>query len=71
MASIYHKHHMIAKSASEFNKYFDESVKNPSFKDKSVIIKSSNEKSNIKSLLQLFDRNQIKLQLCGKRRKEI
>lgn len=43
------------KLVSEFNKYFEENAKNPSFKYKSVIIKGSNEKSNIASLLQLFD----------------
>jgi len=53
------------KLISEFNKYFDESVKSPVFKYKSVIIKGSNEKSNIRSLLQLFDRNQIRYNYAG------
>jgi hypothetical protein len=53
------------KLLSEFNKYFDESTKNPSFKYKSVIIKASNEKSNIESLLQLLDKNQISYQHAG------
>lgn len=47
------------KLVSEFNKYFEESNKNPSFRYKSVIIKGSNEKSNIKNLIQLLDKHQI------------
>ena len=39
--------------------------KNPSFKYKSVIIKGSNEKSNINSLLQLLDKNQITYNYAG------
>jgi hypothetical protein len=35
-------------------------MKNPQFQYKSVIIKGSNEKSNLNDLLNLFDRNQIK-----------
>lgn len=53
------------KLLSEYNKYFDESVKNPSFEYKSVIIKGSNEKSNLNSLLNLFDLNQIKYSYAG------
>ena len=53
------------KLISEFNKYFEEGVKNPSFKYKSVIIKGSNEKSNIEGILQLFDRNQISYSYAG------
>jgi hypothetical protein len=41
------------------------SEKNPLFQYKSVIIKGSNEKSNIGSLLQLFDRNQIRYSYAG------
>ena len=48
------------KLVSEFNKYFEESTKSPTFAYKSVIIKGSNEKSNLKSLIQLFDRHQIR-----------
>ena len=43
----------------------EESAKSPLFQYKSVIIKGSNEKSNIKSLLQLFDFNQIKYSYAG------
>ncbi len=53
------------KLVTEFNRYFDENTKNPTFKYKSVIIKGSNEKSNITSLLQLFDRNQIRYSYAG------
>lgn len=35
------------------------------FKYKSVIIKKSNEKSNLVNLLQLFDRNQIRYSYAG------
>lgn len=45
---------------SEFNKYFDENAKNPVFEYRSVLIKGTNERSAIESLLQLLDRNQIK-----------
>jgi len=53
------------KLISEFNKYFEDGMKNPSFQYKSVIIKGSNEKSNVRDLLQLFDRNQIRYSYAG------
>jgi hypothetical protein len=53
------------KLLAEYNKYFEESVKNPSFQYKSVIIKGSNEKSNISDLLKLLTRNQIKYTFAG------
>jgi hypothetical protein len=53
------------KLLSEFNKYFEVSNKEPEFQYNSVIIKGSNEKSNIKSLLELFDRNQIRYNYAG------
>jgi hypothetical protein len=53
------------KLLSQFNKYFEDSEKSPSFQYKSVIIKGSNEKSNISSLVQLFDRNQIRYTYAG------
>jgi hypothetical protein len=65
MATVKVSYENREKLLSEFNKYFEESVKNPSFKYKSVIIKGSNEKSNIKSMLQLFDRNQIAYNYAG------
>jgi Zinc carboxypeptidase len=53
------------KLVTEYNKFFDESVKNPNFQYKSVIIKGSNEKSIISSLLNIFDRNQIRYSYAG------
>jgi Zinc carboxypeptidase len=53
------------KLLSEYNRYFEESIKNPQFQYKSVIIKGSNEKSNLNDLLQLFDRNQIRYSFAG------
>jgi hypothetical protein len=60
MATIKVSYENREKLVQEFNKYFEESAKNPSFQYKSVIIKASNEKSNVSSLLNLLDRNQIK-----------
>jgi hypothetical protein len=65
MATIKVAYENREKLISGFNKYFDESEKNPLFQYKSVIIKGSNEKSNIGSLLQLFDRNQIRYTYAG------
>ncbi|HKK43765.1 MAG TPA: M14 family zinc carboxypeptidase [Bacteroidales bacterium] len=48
------------KLISEFNKYFESSGNNHSYRYKSFIIKGTNEKSNIRSLLQLLDNNQIR-----------
>lgn len=45
---------------SEFNKYFEDDSKNPHFVYKSVIIKGTNEKSNIRNLLKVLDGNQIR-----------
>lgn len=53
------------KLVTEFNKYFEENTKNPTFKYKSVIIKGSNEKSNISGLLQVFEKNQIQYTYAG------
>lgn len=53
------------KLVSGFNTYFEESEKSPAFQYKSVVIKGSNERSNIESLLQLFDRNQIRYSYAG------
>jgi hypothetical protein len=65
MATIKVSYENRQKLVSEFNKYFEECLKNPTFKYKSVIIKGTNEKSGIKSLLQLLDRNQIKYNYAG------
>jgi hypothetical protein len=58
------------KLITEYNKYFDESTKNPQFQYKSVIIKGTNEKSNINSLLKLLDRNQIRYSYAGNQGKK-
>ena len=65
MAAIKVSYDNREKLLSEYNKYFDESMKNPQFRYKSVIIKGSNEKSNINNLLMLFDRNQIRYSYAG------
>jgi hypothetical protein len=53
------------KLVSEFNKFFEEGAKNPSFQYKSVIIKGSNEKSNLAALTNLLDINQISYSYAG------
>ena len=65
MATIKVSYENRGKLLSEFNKYFEESIKNPQFQYKSVIIKGSNEKSNLNNLEQLLDRNQIKYSYSG------
>jgi hypothetical protein len=50
---------------SEFNQYFDKSANNPLYRYKSFIIKGTNEKSNIESLLLLLDNNQIRYSYAG------
>ena len=65
MATIKVSYENRDKLVSEFNKYFEESIKNPSFKYKSMIIKGSNEKSDIEGLLSLLDKNQITYNFAG------
>lgn len=65
MATIKVSYENREKLISEFNKYFDESAKDPSFRYKSIIIKGSNEKSNLKGLLQLLDANQVRYSYAG------
>jgi hypothetical protein len=65
MAAIKVSYENREKLLMEYNKYFEESLKNPQFQYKSVIIKGSNEKSNINNLLNLFDRNQIRYSYTG------
>jgi hypothetical protein len=65
MATIKVSYENREKLLTEFNKYFDESLKNPQFRYKSVIIKGSNEKSNLSSLLNVLEMNQIKFSYCG------
>lgn len=50
---------------SEFNKYFSEAREKPSFKYKSVIVKGTNEKSNLEAMFQLLGKNQIRYAKAG------
>ena len=70
MATIRVSYDNREKLLSEFNKYYDEGIKNPPFKYKSVVIKGSNEKSNIETLLELLDKNQIRYCYAGNRGKK-
>jgi hypothetical protein len=60
MATIKVSYENREKLVSEFNKYFDEAVHKPQFQYKSVIIKGNNESSDLKDLLQMLDRNQVR-----------
>jgi hypothetical protein len=53
------------KLISEFNKFFDDGAKNPEFTYKSIIIKGTNEKSNLESLFRMLDKNQIRYSYAG------
>ena len=65
MATIKVSYDNREKLISEFNRFFDEGAKNPAFEFKSIIIKGSNEKSNIQALQELLDRNQIRYVYAG------
>jgi hypothetical protein len=65
MATLKVAHENREKLVNEFNKFFEDNAKNPAFKYKSVIIKGSNEKSNISGLLQVLDKNQIQYSYAG------
>ena len=65
MATIKVAYENREKLLSEFNKYFEESLTNPAFPYKSVIIKGTGEKSALRSLLQLLDKNQIRYSYAG------
>ena len=53
------------KLITEFNNFFSENREKPAFRYKSVIIKGSNEKSNLGSLLSLLEKNQIRYAYSG------
>ena len=53
------------KLVSEFNKFFADNFEKPEFQYKSIIIKGTNEKSNLDDLLKMLVRNQIKYALAG------
>ncbi|MBK9391109.1 MAG: zinc carboxypeptidase [Bacteroidetes bacterium] len=65
MATIKVSYENREKLISEFNKYFEDNSKKPGFQYKSIIIKASNEKSNIRNLLELFDNHQIRYSFAG------
>jgi len=50
---------------SEFNEYFRQARENPSFQYKSIIIKGTNDNSNLEDLLQLLGKNQIYYSKAG------
>jgi hypothetical protein len=70
MATIKVSYENRERLLSEFNKYFDESSRNPQSQYKSVIIKGSNEKSTLRSLMYLLDGNQIKYSFAGNQGKK-
>ncbi|HNR42287.1 MAG TPA: M14 family zinc carboxypeptidase [Bacteroidales bacterium] len=53
------------KLIAEFNTFFRENAENPAFEFKSIIIKGSNDKTNLNDLLLLLDRNQIRYSPAG------
>ncbi len=65
MATIKISYENREKLVSEFNKYFEDNMQKPAFQYKSVIIKGTGEKSNVKSMLDIFDKNQIKYSYAG------
>jgi hypothetical protein len=71
MATIKVSYENREKLISEFNKFFEDGEKSPGFAYKSIIIKGSNEKSNLESLFQLLDRNQIKYSYAGNTGKKL
>jgi hypothetical protein len=71
MATIKVSYENREKLILEFNKFFEEGEKNPVFAYKSIIIKGTNERSNLESLFQLLDRNQIKYNYAGNTGKKL
>jgi hypothetical protein len=65
MATIKVSYENREKLIAEFNNFFSENREKPSSKYKSVIIKGSNEKSNLGSLLDLLEKNQIRYAYPG------
>ena len=53
------------KLISEFNKFFTDNIKKPSFQYKSIILKGSNSKSDLEDLFQLLKKNKIKYSYAG------
>ncbi len=65
MAAIKVSYENRDRMISEFNKYFEENAKKPSFTYKSIIIKGNNDKAALESLKELLDRNQIRYASAG------
>jgi len=65
MATLKVSYENSEKLITEFNNFFSENREKPSFRYKSVIIKGSNEKSNLGSLLSLLEKNQIRYAYSG------
>jgi hypothetical protein len=65
MATLKVSYESREKLITEFNNFFSENREKPSFRYKSVIIKGSNEKSNLGSLLSLLEKNQIRYAYSG------
>jgi hypothetical protein len=65
MATIKVSYENRDKLISEFDKFFEDGEKNPVFEYKSIIVKGTNEKSGIESMVQLLDRNQIRYSYAG------
>lgn len=60
MAAIKVSYENRKRLIDEFNRFFEDNAEKPSFEYKSVIIKGSNDKSNLCSLLQLLKENRIR-----------
>ncbi len=65
IATLKVSHENREKLISEFNRYFEENRRKPSFKYKSVIIKGSNDKAILENLKELLARNQIRYSQAG------
>ncbi len=50
---------------TEFNKFFSDNIRKPSFQYKSIIIKGTNEKSDLEDLFDLLKKNQIQYSYAG------
>lgn len=58
------------KILEEFKNYFKEAVNNPPGKYKTYVVKNQRQKTKVKSLLQLLDRQQIRYQIAGNNNKK-
>lgn len=53
------------KLITEFNRYFKDNAEKPSFQYKSIIVKGSNDQSNLNDLLELLKKSQIQYSYAG------